>query len=135
MLGFTQEALAALESYRFTGNVRELEHAVERAVVLAKGHLVTLDALPEAMRNPHSIRVEPQCMEPVSGEHPSRTVATNEPQDLQSALREPERRLILEALGRNGWNRTRTALDLGIDRTTLYKKMRALGVDPARAAA
>ena len=74
-------------------------------------------------------------MEPVSGEHASRTAATNEPQDLQSALREPERRLILEALGRNGWNRTRTALDLGIDRTTLYKKMRALGVDPARAAA
>ena len=135
VLGLAEEALAALESHRFAGNVRELEHAIERAVVLAKGHLVTLDALPEAMRNPHSIRVEPQCMEPVSGEHASRTAATNEPQDLQSALREPERRLILEALGRNGWNRTRTALDLGIDRTTLYKKMRALGVDPARAAA
>lgn len=135
VLGLAEEALAALESHRFAGNVRELEHAIERAVVLAKGHLVTLDALPEAMRNPHSIRVEPQCMEPASGEHPSRTAATNEPQDLQSALREPERRLILEALGRNGWNRTRTALDLGIDRTTLYKKMRALGVDPARAAA
>ncbi|MGA1392354.1 MAG: helix-turn-helix domain-containing protein [Phycisphaerales bacterium] len=54
---------------------------------------------------------------------------------MQAALREPERRLILDALARNAWNRTRAAQELGIDRTTLYKKIRSLGIEIGRAAA
>lgn len=48
---------------------------------------------------------------------------------LEDALREPERQIILQALAANGYNRQRTADALGINRTTLYKKMRALGID------
>jgi DNA-binding NtrC family response regulator len=51
---------------------------------------------------------------------------------LTDALREPERRIILAALRASGWNRQLTADQLEINRTTLYKKMKALGIDPER---
>lgn len=136
VFGFAEDAIAAIERQRFAGNVRELEHVVERAVVLAKGHLVTLEDLPEPMRNPVDAQNGPiRFAKPSSEFAASPTSPADGPQDLQAALREPERRLILEALDRNGWNRTRAAMELGIDRTTLYKKMRALEIDPRRAAA
>jgi DNA-binding NtrC family response regulator len=52
------------------------------------------------------------------------------PMTLEAAMVAPERRIILKALAANGWNRTATAEQLGINRTTLYKKMRSLGIDP-----
>jgi transcriptional regulator with PAS, ATPase and Fis domain len=140
VVGFSDEAIAAIESHRFDGNVRELEHTVERAVVLAKGHLVTLADLPESLRRRDVETPSNEARSP-SGTLSSRPtcslgpLAFQEPRDLQAALREPERRLILEALDRSGWNRTRAAQELGIDRTTLYKKMRSLGIEIGRAAA
>lgn len=50
---------------------------------------------------------------------------------LTDALREPERQIILSALIANDWNRTTTAEVLGINRTTLYKKMKSLNIDPS----
>lgn len=54
---------------------------------------------------------------------------------LEDALREPERRIILRALEANNWNRQKTADDLRINRTTLYKKMKALGIEAGEEAA
>ena len=48
--------------------------------------------------------------------------------DLKTALSHPERQLILEALDANGWNRQETARMLGINRTTLYKKMKRFDI-------
>lgn len=48
---------------------------------------------------------------------------------LEEALREPERRILLRALRANQWNRQRTADELGINRTTLYKKLKSLGLE------
>jgi DNA-binding NtrC family response regulator len=56
------------------------------------------------------------------------------PISLEDALREPERQAILAALASCGGNRTRAASALGIDRTTLYKKLKSLGIDAARTA-
>jgi DNA-binding NtrC family response regulator len=56
------------------------------------------------------------------------------PTRLEDALREPERQILLKALRANHWNRSRTAEQLGIDRTTLYKKMKQLGISGADAA-
>jgi DNA-binding NtrC family response regulator len=140
LAGFSEEAIASLEAHRYDGNVRELEHAVERAVVLAKGHLVTLADLPESMRSERPDDASPfacrsgAAISGVDVRH-SEPGDLVEPQDLQAALREPERRLILDALARSGWNRTRAARELGIDRTTLYKKIRTLGIEVGRAAA
>ena len=51
---------------------------------------------------------------------------------LKQALEGPERQIILEVLESNDWNRHATAEVLGINRTTLYKKMKRLGLDEAR---
>ncbi len=47
---------------------------------------------------------------------------------LDEALREPEKRILMKALKANHWNRQKTSEQLGINRTTLYKKMKALGM-------
>ena len=54
------------------------------------------------------------------------------PMPLVDALKEPERAIILKALRANEWNRQATADQLEINRTTLYKKMRLLDIDPER---
>ena len=48
---------------------------------------------------------------------------------LKTALVEPEKQIILDALESNGWNRQNTAKTLGINRTTLYKKMKKYGIE------
>lgn len=135
--GFEPAAIERLEAYAFPGNVRELENAVERGVVLCPGHLVRLEDLPDAMRSEVSRQarrdVLPASGTDRSGERPSDRGTP--PASLEDALREPERQAILSALVSCGGNRTRAAMALGIDRTTLYKKMRALGIDPSRTAA
>jgi two-component system response regulator HydG len=51
------------------------------------------------------------------------------PVTLDEALEEPERRIILDALRARNWNRNETAAALGINRTTLYKKIKKLGIE------
>ncbi|HEV3022032.1 MAG TPA: sigma-54 dependent transcriptional regulator [Pirellulales bacterium] len=110
--GFTDEALATLQRHRWPGNVRELQNIVERAVLLGKGDVIRVEDLPSAL-----VAVRPAAHEPVG----SRT--------LKHALEGPERQIILEVLETHGWNRHATAEALGINRTTLYKKMKRLGLE------
>ncbi len=112
---FSEDALNVLQQYDWPGNVRELINVVERAVVLAKGTVVDVDDLPE------SVKQSTQLI----GATPARISAAN----LKSALAAPEREIIIEALERNGWNRQNTAKMLGINRTTLYKKMKKYGIE------
>jgi DNA-binding NtrC family response regulator len=110
--GFTEEAMTALGRFRWPGNVRELENVIERAVLLGKGTVIGIDDLPAAV-----VAAGPARLEPV-GE-----------QTLKHALEAPERQIILEVLEANQWNRQATAETLGINRTTLYKKMKRLGLE------
>jgi two-component system response regulator AtoC len=111
--GFTVEAAEALEQHAWPGNVRELEHAVERGVFLGRGPLVELADLPPSVAAAHS-----------------RAVCT-EAAPLKRALAAPERQLIIDALEKSGWRRDAAAKALGINRTTLYKKLKRLGMDLA----
>jgi DNA-binding NtrC family response regulator len=116
--GFTDEAMSALRRYQWPGNVRELQNVVERAVLLGKGSTIAPDDLPT-----HVAAGAPTALP--SGSH----------QPLKQALGAPERQIILDALQANSWNRNATADALGINRTTLYKKMKRLGLkDPRQAA-
>jgi two-component system response regulator HydG len=112
--GFDDEALQLLQRYQWPGNVRELVNVVERSVVLAKGPMVHASELPEGIRRDHI------DFESLGG----RLTGGN----LKSALTHPERQIILEALEANGWNRQDTARILGINRTTLYKKMKKFDI-------
>ncbi len=111
---FSDEAIQFLQRYNWPGNVRELVNVVERAVVLSRGPIVHIEDLPESIReavaNPHA-----------SDAHFYGT-------SLKTALANPERQIILEALEANGWNRQNTAESLGVNRTTLYKKMKKYSI-------
>jgi DNA-binding NtrC family response regulator len=111
--GFTEEAMITLERYRWPGNVRELANVIERAVLLGKGGLIGVADLPAVLTSGGG----GHALEPVAG------------RTLKQALEEPERRIILEVLEGNQWNRHATADALGINRTTLYKKMKRLGLE------
>ncbi len=112
---FTDQATAALQAYHWPGNVRELQNVIERAVLLGKSDTIGLDDLPQSLA----------AAGPVAAE----TVGSR---TLKQALEGPERQIILEVLRANHWNRQATAETLGINRTTLYKKMKRLGLEEPR---
>jgi two-component system response regulator AtoC len=119
--GFTAAAAEALLRHAWPGNVRELEHAVERAVFLGRGSLVDVADLP-----PHVVAgaASPPALN-------SASPAANGLPPMKRALAVPERQLIIDALDRSGWRRDVAAKTLGINRTTLYKKCKRLGMDLA----
>ena len=106
---FDEESMQYLQRYSWPGNVRELVNVVERAVVLSKGNMIRASELPDFVREEQTTQVVHNRLN--NG-------------GLKSALAEPERQLIIDALESNGWNRQNTAKTLGINRTTLYKKMK-----------
>ncbi|QDT37886.1 sigma-54-dependent transcriptional regulator [Stratiformator vulcanicus] len=113
--GFDESALRLLQSYKWPGNVRELVNVVERAVVLARRDVISAADLPESLRKEDSSR--------------TLTAGTQSAGSLKAKMAEPERQLIIDALNSNGWNRQATAKTLGINRTTLYKKMKRYKIE------
>jgi DNA-binding NtrC family response regulator len=111
---FTDDALTVLQRYRWPGNVRELQNVVERAVLLGKGEYIQPEDLPRRLLE----------------EVPLPTTSTpSRGRTLKEALEGPERQIILDALESHHWNRNATAESLGVNRTTLYKKMKRLGLE------
>ena len=111
---FSEDAMELMQRYRWPGNVRELVNVVERAVVLSKGEVIHVSNLPEILHKNDQPQVKAGILTSGAG--------------LKSALAEPERQLIIDALEANGWNRQNTAKALGINRTTLYKKMKKFDI-------
>ncbi len=108
--GFLPEASAALRSYRWPGNVRELRNVVERAVLLARGDRVALEDL--HLSNLATVGDSAVLADPTAKQFAPMT------------LEEVEQQHILAALTANGWNKSRTAGILGIERSTLDRKIR-----------
>jgi DNA-binding NtrC family response regulator len=109
-------ALAALATYRFPGNVRELIHALERAVAVARGGVIRLDHLPPA------ISAVAQADAPVEAPEDDERV-----EPLASAVARFERQYIRRVLERAGGHRARAAALLGISRKALWLRLRAEG--------
>ena len=103
--GVSAEAMRALMRHDYPGNVRELENAIEHAVVLCRGTMIHGEHLPEGMRR-----------EAVRGGTAARS------------LKEAEAAFLEEALARNNRDRGATAEELGVHRTTLWRMMKRLGV-------
>ncbi len=129
LTGFSPEALEALRRYRYPGNVRELQNIVERAAVLSKRPTIVPDDLPPQVASPADTAgfVGPSAAAPAAE-------APWSPMPLEQALLGPERLILLGALKANNWNRQKTAEQLGINRTTLYKKMKLHNIEAHDAA-
>jgi two-component system response regulator HydG len=110
--GISPAAAEKLMAYGWPGNVRELQNSMERAVALARFQEIVVEDLPERVQ-----RYEKRAV----------MLAADDPTELVK-LEEMERRYILKALEVLGGNKTLTAQTLGLDRKTLYRKLRSYGM-------
>jgi transcriptional regulator with PAS, ATPase and Fis domain len=102
--GVSPEVLKLLMVYDYPGNVRELKNIIEHGFVLCRESMIKLEHLPEWLQ--HS------------------TIPAGE----TSSLKEIEKQYILSVLKKNNWNRLATARQLGIHKTTLFRRIHKLGI-------
>jgi DNA-binding NtrC family response regulator len=120
--GFSQTAMDAILTYEWPGNVRELENVVKRLTILSEGPIVSFDDLPENIQN-------------VSGSlHLEKEVITNNELNLNEAVQDYEKRIILEALEKANWVKSKAAKLLNINRTTLVAKIKKQNIETDKAA-
>ena len=108
------EALEKLKSYRFPGNVRELENMLERAYTLCENDLI----------QPQDLRLSEASCSAASGE-----ASLAQIDNLEDYLEEVERKLIMQALEETRWNRTAAAERLGLTFRSMRYRLKKLGID------
>lgn len=105
---FSSEAMRVLMTHSWPGNVRELENAVEHALTMGSDDILTMDDLPSSVTSPERDVVEEAVLDNVP-------------------LAEVERRYIVKILEKMSGHQIKTAQILGIDRRTLYRRLRQYG--------
>ena len=120
------DAMALLAGHDWPGNVRQLENVLERAVLLSTGEEVLPRDLGAALQAPDSRGAEDAA--PTEGTLLLGLENLERLPPLKEALSGPERQLLVRALELTGGNRTEAARMLGINRTTLFNKMRKYGL-------
>lgn len=113
VLGLTTAAAEKLLGYSWPGNVRELENCIERAVTLAELERIVVDDLPDRIRDHKSSHL---------------VVSSDNPTEMPT-VQEVERRYVMRVLEAVGGNRTQAARILGLDRKTLYRKLKHYGTE------
>ncbi len=108
IVGVSDEVLARLMEHEYPGNVRELENIIEHAFVLCRGSIIELNHLPPELR-------------------PARALGRDESRPM--SLSAMEKFLIFETLQRHKGNRKAAAKDLGLNVSTLYRKIKRLGIE------
>ncbi|PIV53411.1 MAG: Fis family transcriptional regulator [Elusimicrobia bacterium CG02_land_8_20_14_3_00_37_13] len=109
----SDEVLGFLMQYDFPGNIRELENIIEHAFVLCRGQVIELEHLPKELINKTELMQKQEKYE---------LPAKNQ-------LKDAEANVIIEALKRNNGHRDKTAKELHIDKSTLWRKMKKLGIE------
>ncbi len=106
--GMTDDALACLMAYNYPGNIRELKNIIERSFILCKSKMIQKEHLPEPVFTPGAM------------DHITHSDMTT--------LKDMEAIFLTNALRRNNWNRLKTSRDLGIHKSTLFRKIKSLDV-------
>ena len=112
--GVDNEVMKTFLHYEWKGNLRELENMIERAVLLCKTDYITLNSLPPYMQQNNLKHENYDSL----------------PDNLSEALEEVEKQHITRILKELNWNRYEAAQRLGIDTSTLYRKMVKLSIKP-----
>ncbi|MBZ0181435.1 MAG: sigma 54-interacting transcriptional regulator [Melioribacteraceae bacterium] len=106
---FTSDAYDLLLEYNWQGNIRELENVIEHCFVLCNCDIIQVECLPKRLRDSSSrISIKPNVV--------------------QKSFEDAERELIISALKKNNWNRSATSKELGINPSTLWRKMKKLKI-------
>lgn len=110
------EVLSRFKNYPWPGNLREMKNVIKRAALLAPGNEIGLDQLPEDVKNPSYFESSQmnENDEPVG--------------DLKQIVEQAERRAIVDVLVKTGYNKSKTAKILGVDRKTLYNKINSYNI-------
>jgi DNA-binding NtrC family response regulator len=143
--GISSRALEILSAYDWPGNVRELENAIFRAIVLCDRDVLTIQEFPQIQAQVEGIAATVPAPAPVqyAADHPETAMAAHVPGFLQEegflaalrhdghvrTLEEIEHEMILFAIDRYGSQMSEVARRLGIGRSTLYRKLKELGID------
>jgi PAS domain S-box-containing protein len=107
--GLSPRATKAFMDYEWPGNIRELENAIEHAFILCEDNLIRCDHLPNSIT----------CQSETGGEYTT-----------GKSLQEIEARAIYDALVRHNWNKSAAARELGLDKSTIWRKCKNLGIMP-----
>lgn len=113
--GFAPEVFTRFYTYDWPGNIRELENVVERMVVLADSPIIGRDLLPQELNAPCVL-----IREAINGNSSAKVSLVRD---------EAEKGCIVQALDSHEWKRAETALALGMDKATLWRKMKKLGIE------
>ncbi|MFC1858367.1 sigma 54-interacting transcriptional regulator [Thermodesulfobacteriota bacterium] len=112
--GISEKAMKILLNYSYPGNIRELENILEHALIVGKDDIIEPDHLPEYLNHPCTPRKPDPSQSP----------------KLTDTATEEEKETILSALQSHDWHRGEAARELGMDRTTLWRKIKKWDLSP-----
>ncbi len=111
------DALESLTNYNWPGNVRELKNLIERLVIMTPDQKIALSDLPHAIT---------RGKKPVA---PAIAIQASMPDSYRDAKELFEKQFLLEKLEKNSWNISRTAEEIGLERSNLHRKIKSYGID------
>ncbi|WP_347357595.1 sigma-54 dependent transcriptional regulator [Bdellovibrio sp.] len=114
----TSEALDMLKSYRWPGNIRELENIIERSFIVENSHQITVDSLPDSIK-----------LAPKEGADKTASVGYSGPLDFDAFKEEMEKEFIISALKANNGRINQTVAQANIPKNTLLRKIRKYGIN------
>lgn len=107
--GISNNALRVLIQYEFPGNVRQLENIIEHAFVMCQSEIININHLPPEFYHFQRSSIKTSLE--------------------QTPLQQAERQTILQSLEKHNWNKSETAKEIGVHRTTLWRKMKKYGLN------
>lgn len=114
------EAIKALTRYNWPGNIRELKNLIERMVIMTPEQSITYEHLPASIRNAGTDQTDEMAI----GE-----ISTNSYREAKELF---EKQFLLQKLEENNWNISRTAEEIGLERSNLHRKIKAYGLEANR---
>jgi PAS domain S-box-containing protein len=126
--GISDQAMNALTRYSWPGNVRELKHVMERACILCEGQTISLDHFPEEIRTQQILHKTLPALQQSDSAQKIPSQATLPVNTFAPYISEKDE--LIDTLKRARGNKAKAARMLGVDRSTLYRKMQRQGIIP-----